>query len=572
MPKIEVNEEFFFGLAGKTWTDKESFEQDLTVAKAELDEWDTTGPADGERTIKIELNDTNRPDLWSTAGLARQLRIYRTGKIPSYPFFASRKKNVTAPYRVVVDKSVREVRPWLAGFVAKGKAISDALLRDMIQTQEKLAWNFGRKRKSVSIGIYRIGLIEWPVYYRGVDPDAVSFVPLQETRTMTLRQILEQHPKGIEYGSILMGKPIHPLLTDAGGKVLSYPPIINSADLGAVQMGDTDIFIEVTGSDYPSVALSCAIMACDLADMGFDIENVEVDYEYDTPFGASVTCPYYFQEEVSVSLADASRLLGISLEISDTLAALNRMGLCAYSTDGEKIHVAPPEYRNDFLHAFDIVEDIMIGMGMENFMPQRPTDFTIGRLTPIEGFSRRAKNIMVGLGYQEMVYNYLGSGKDYAEKMQIPANSLVKIANPMTENYEYVRNSSLPGLMQTESVSAKASYPHRTFEVGKVALKVPEANYGVVTHQYIGFLTSHAQADYNEIASHVAALMYFLGKEYSVREAIDPRFVPGRQVEVLVNGARVGVFGEVHPAVLEAFGVVMPCAAGELDLDMLLED
>jgi len=39
-----------------------------------------------------------------------------------------------------------------------------------------------------------------------------------------------------------------------------------------------------------------------------------------------------------------------------------------------------------------------------------------------------------------------------------------------------------------------------------------------------------------------------------------------------VKGARVGVFGEVHPAVLEAFGVVMPCAAGELDLDMLLED
>jgi phenylalanyl-tRNA synthetase beta chain len=48
--------------------------------------------------------------------------------------------------------------------------------------------------------------------------------------------------------------------------------------------------------------------------------------------------------------------------------------------------------------------------------------------------------------------------------------------------------------------------------------------------------------------------------------------VPGRQVEVYVKGARVGVFGEVHPSVLEAFGVVMPCSAGELDLDMLLED
>ena len=574
MPKIEVNENFFFDLAGKRWSesDKEAFEHDLTAAKAELDEWDTSKPNDGERTIKIELNDTNRPDLWSTAGIARQLRVYRTGTVPAYPFFASRKKTIEAPYRVVVEKSVKGVRPWLAGFVAKGKHISDALLRDMIQTQEKLAWNFGRKRKGVSIGIYRIALIEWPVHYRGVDPDKVSFVPLQETRSMTLNQILAEHPKGIEYAFILKDQPVHPLLSDSKGRVLSYPPIINSADLGAVQVGDTDVFIEVTGSDYPSVALTCAIMACDFADMGFDIGNVRVDYEYDTPFGSSVTFPYYFQEEVSVTLEHANSVLGSSLDIGEALQALTRMGLCAYSTDGNVIHVAPPAYRNDFLHPVDIIEDIMIGVGMEKFLPLRPTDFTIGRLTPIERFSRRAKNIMVGLGYQEMIYNYLGSGKDYAEKMQISPKELVKIANPMTENYEYVRNSPLPGLLQTESVSAKAVYPHRTFEVGKVALKDSAAVNGVVTRQYIGFLSSHAQADYNELASHVSALLYLLDRDYTVRESTDSRFVPGRQVEVLVKGARVGIFGEVHPAVLEAWGLFMPCAAGELDLDSLLED
>jgi phenylalanyl-tRNA synthetase beta chain len=250
--------------------------------------------------------------------------------------------------------------------------------------------------------------------------------------------------------------------------------------------------------------------------------------------------------------------------------ALARMGLGAYCSDGLTLHVTPPEYRNDFLHPVDVAEDIMIGLGIENFAPERPSDFTIGRLTPIEVFSRKAKDIMIGLGYQEMIYNYLGSGIDYAEKMQIPVGQLVKIANPMTENYEYVRNSPIPGLLQTESVSAKASYPHRTFEVGKVAIKDPEENYGVVTRQHIGFLISHAQADYNEIASHVATLMYFLGKNYTVRESADPRFVPGRQVEVFLEKESVGVFGEIHPAVLEAFDVMMPCAAAELDLDSLL--
>jgi len=570
MPKIEVNEEFFFQLAGQSWSNYEDLEQDLTIAKAELDEWDRIPSDAGERMIKIELNDTNRPDLWTTAGLARQLRIYRTRNIPSYPFFASKGKSIDAAYRVVVEKSVREVRPWIACFVAKGKPISDALLKDMIQTQEKLAWNYGRKRKGVSIGIYRTGLIEWPVRYFGVEPDSVSFVPLQETRSMTLSQILKEHPKGVEYGSILEGKTIHPLLTDSKGSVLSYPPIINSADIGAVQVDDSEVFIEVTGTDYPSVALSASIMACDFYDIGFEIANVRVDYEYDSPFGSSVIFPYYFQNKITLSLIEANRLLGDSIDLKKAQDALARMGLGAYCSDGLTLHVTPPEYRNDFLHPVDVAEDIMIGLGIENFAPERPSDFTIGRLTPIEVFSRKAKDIMIGLGYQEMIYNYLGSGIDYAEKMQIPVGQLVKIANPMTENYEYVRNSPIPGLLQTESVSAKASYPHRTFEVGKVAIKDPEENYGVVTRQHIGFLISHAQADYNEIASHVATLMYFLGKNYTVRESADPRFVPGRQVEVFLEKESVGVFGEIHPAVLEAFDVMMPCAAAELDLDSLL--
>ena len=65
--------------------------------------------------------------------------------------------------------------------------------------------------------------------------------------------------------------------------------------------------------------------------------------------------------------------------------------------------------------------------------------------------------------------------------------------------------------------------------------------------------------------------MFYLGREYTVREAQDQRFIQGRQAEVWCGGKRIGVFGEVHPSVLEAFGITMPAAGGELDLDILLE-
>jgi phenylalanyl-tRNA synthetase beta chain len=108
--------------------------------------------------------------------------------------------------------------------------------------------------------------------------------------------------------------------------------------------------------------------------------------------------------------------------------------------------------------------------------------------------------------------------------------------------------------------------------VGKVAIKDPGENYGIATRQYLGFLNTHAQADYNESASHLATLMFYMGKEYTVKEAFDPRFIPGRQAEIWSGGRKVGVFGEIHPAVLEAFGIAMPSSGGEVDLDSLLEN
>ncbi|MDR0313603.1 MAG: phenylalanine--tRNA ligase subunit beta, partial [Treponema sp.] len=183
MPKIEVNEDIFYSLVGRKWTNQEEFVEALICAKAELDSEfvppDLKGPADSERTLKIELNDTNRPDLWGTAGIARQLRVYYGGKAPVYPFFSMPGAMKAARQKVLVEKSVSKVRPFLAGFIASGKKITDPMLRDMIQTQEKLAWNFGRKRRSISMGIYRTDIIKWPIIYRAVDPDSVSFVPLQ---------------------------------------------------------------------------------------------------------------------------------------------------------------------------------------------------------------------------------------------------------------------------------------------------------------------------------------------------------------------------------------------------------
>ena len=81
-----------------------------------------------------------------------------------------------------------------------------------------------------------------------------------------------------------------------------------------------------------------------------------------------------------------------------------------------------------------------------------------------------------------------------------------------------------------------------------------------------------ANANFNTLASEVSSLVYFLDHEYKVVESTDPRFIIGRQAELIVDGKPAGVFGEVHPQVLENWGITTPCVAGELDLETLMEN
>ncbi len=577
MPKIEVNERLFFNLLSER-CDYDTLETKLMSAKAELDEKPDGALPEDERVIKIELNDTNRPDLWSTGGIARQLRLHSGKPIADYgKYMAASASGADFKGRIAfVDPALKDIRPFMVAFVIAGKAIDDPMLRNIIQTQEKLAWNFGRKRKSLSMGVYRSELIHFPVHYKAVDPDNTSFIPLQGERPMTCRQILSDHPKGKDFGWILEHLDRFPLLVDDTGETLSLPPIINSATLGAVQTGDRNLMVELTGDNMEKLILAANIVACDFIDCGYEIEPVLVKHPYETGFGKDIAVPFYFQKPTKAYLKNINRVLGSDFNKEAVLTALKRMGNAVEAeemqADGKsdtEFTVNPPPYRNDFLHEADVIEDVMIGAGLDSFEPEMPKDFTIGRLLPITQLSRKTKSLMVGLGYQEMIFNYAGSKKDYITNMNGDGSSVIEIANPMSENYQFVRPDIISSLLRAESKSSNAVYPHKIFEIGKVAYLCAEENTGTHTATLLGFLRAGAGADFNTVAGEVASLLYFLDHEYAIAESADPRFIAGRQAAILAGGKPIGVFGEIHPQILENWSITVPCASGEIDLEKI---
>lgn len=563
MPKLEIYKNLFLDKIGKNFTNLEISEL-LEPFKAEFDGFD-----ESSGKIKIEFNDTNRPDLWSYLGLARQIKTYFFGEMPYYDFF-SKKGDFKKFYgEILVDGKMSQIRPFIFGFLAKGLIINDKMLETLIQFQEKLCQNYGQKRRRIAMGMYNSNFIKFPISYIASSPNH-KFVPFGMDYELSLLEINEKHPKGLEYSHIIKNFDKFPLLLDDNNNVVSYPPIINSNNIGSLKVGDTDLFVEVTGIDFEATLLALSIAACDFYDMGFEILPVKTVFR--EPFNLDfkeLVCPYYFQEEVEFNVENINRLLGSNLTLERICLSLKKMGVNSYSKDF-KNYIVPPFYRNDFLHEVDVIEDVMIGEGLSSFNPELPKAFAVGRLSPLEEFSRNVRNLMVGMGFQEMIYNYMGSKKDFIDRMNINDQNFLKVSNPMTENYEYIRASIIPNLLKSESVSSNFPYPHKIFEIGKVALKNLDTTEGTSTFTNLSFLMSGKEISFNEINSIVATLFYYLNIEINLIESKTTFYINGRGADIVIEGFNIGGFGEISPYVLNNFGIFIPCSVFEVNINKLM--
>jgi len=591
MPTIDVSLSDLRTLVG-TDMDVEEFDRRLELVKGELKR------GEGDEELRVELQDTNRPDLWCIEGIARQIRfsVEQTRDWrEEYGFF---ERHAALAGRIEVDASVEMVRPYVAGFLARGWAVDDAGLRAFIQTQETLSRNYGRKRATIAIGIYDGASLEFPIAYRAValNDTANAFVPLPPAGDLpdgvpaprwneawTPAEILRDHPTGREYRAALTGD-LAPMLVDGKGEVLSFPPIINSASLGRVVVGMEELFVEVTGTTLDQVLLTANILAANLRDRGAEILPVSTRYPFETPRGRDVIAPHPLNEKrvLALPLERFRALLGEpALEADEVAAVLHSYGLDVRS-ESDHLRVEAPPYRSDYLHEVDAVEDYAIGRGYETFAAKMPEEFTVGRLLPVTDLVDRARDRMIGYGFEEAICNILTSphllraavniAEDFPGVPGLHGGPMVRIANVMNENYACVRDWVLPSLLEVESHSAGAIYPHYIFEAGEVAVRDEAVALGSRTEQRIGALVAHEKASFTEAQAFLNLLLRHLGVAGATLEPTEhPSFLPGRVAVVRVSerSNAVGLVGEIHPEVLageRGFGIRVPCAALELSL------
>ena len=560
MPTIEVERRDLEALLGlRLPEDIEELNDMLAYVKGEVKYLD-------EQEMHIEIKDTNRADVWSVEGLARALRGFLDLErgLKEYSIAGS------SGVEIHVDSRLKEIRPYIGCTIIKGIRFTDMMIRGAMRLQDKLDQTYGRNRRRTSIGLYDFDLITPPLRYSVAKPEQVSFVPLGFSEEMTLREILEKHPKGIEYGHIVRRHAVWPLLSDSEGKVLSFPPIINSNDLGRITEDTRNVLIEVTGTSYETVLKTLNMMTVSLADRGGKIYDVKVHYPYKERRDA--VTPQLETKTMRVDLAEINELLGFKLTSAEVARLLEKARYGIGKKTKNNVTVKIPCYRIDVMHPVDIAEDIAIAYGYNKIKPRWQRLPTTGGVSLYTRFCDLIREVMVGLGFQEILTFTMTSPETLQTKMNMRRGRVVEIANPRMVTFTCLRNWLLPSLMEFLSHNTHVEYPQKIFEVGYAVVFDEEAETRTKDLAKLACVTTHPNANYTEIKSYLEGLFLNIGlKQWKIRETTHPSFIPGRTAKIYLKNVEIGIIGEVHPQVLNNFELKNPASAFEINLEKIME-
>jgi phenylalanyl-tRNA synthetase beta chain len=554
LPTIEVDFAEFVKLLGiELERDTDKVNEVLAFAKGETKAID-------EKTglMSVEIKDTNRADLWNVEGLVRCLRGFLGLEKGLRKYTVG---NVLA--EVHVDGRLKRIRPFIACSVIKNLNLTDAIIRDVMQLQDKLDHTYGRTRRRASIGLYDFDLIKQPFSYTVAKPNEVSFVPLGFDKSLSLREILREHPKGVEYGSIVSGHPVYPILFDSGRKVLSFPPIINSNDLGRVTEGTRNVLVEVTGTVHETVLNTLKIVTLSLVDRGGKAHSALVHYEADDKEEAT---PSFEAGCAVLNVAYANRMLDLDLSARQIAGLLEKAGYGVEKLGKDEVVLKVPCYRVDIMHQVDLVEDVAIAYGYNNLKPFWRKLPTTGGARPEQGFLDVARELMVGLGFQEVLTYDLTNPDNLFTRMNLKRGKVVELANPKVETLTCLRNWLLPSLMEFFSCNLHVEYPQKVFELGAVTILDDSAETMTRDVDTLVAAVSDVKAGFTEVKAILDAVLMNLGLQWQVKGTKHGSFIEGRVGAVVVGSMEVGLIGEVHPKVLQAWGLGNPVAGFELDM------
>ena len=292
---------------------------------------------------------------------------------------------------------------------------------------------------------------------------------------------------------------------------------------------------------------------------------------------------------ILLTAREAERLSGLKVSINGILKVLKPLGFeCQETNSGSQISVSVPYWRSDVKCSADLVEEVVRIIGYEKIPITRlgsPLPQQKSKLSPSaqqSNLKEKLRNILTGFGFQEILTYSLVS----LEKLQKLSPKLglkiqpLKVANPMTREQEYLRTSLRSGLLSTLSHNQKfEQIGIRLFEIGKVFLPrgkdLPEEREMLCavlsgSRAELSWQADKEPLDFFDAKGAVENLLNQLGLKASFDIGDDEILFSGRGANIIVEDDKVGIVGDVHPKVTQAFELSNTICLIEIDLEKLL--
>ena len=501
--------------------------------------------------IRVEYS-PNRPDYSTTYGISLGLQGLlgiSKGMIP----LKVRKGHAI----ISVSPKVTKIRPYITGIIARGGKVSNKLLSELISMQEDLHFGICRKRKKSSIGIHDLAGVTFPLQYTTAKRNH-RFVPLNSDDSLDISQILNNTDVGRNYGEILKDFEDVPILYDAKGDTISFPPIINASST-TVTTSTKDLFVEVTGTSRDGIENVLSVVAITLQTAGFRLESVNIS-------GAKNATPKLGPRIISFNHTLVAESLGLDMTPRQVVTSLRKSRLDA-SVNDDMIKCVIPPYRFDIFGAMDLVEEVALGYGIENITPQLLPPQVLGNFDTSSDILKELEILMVGLGYTEALNSSLTSNDVY-NSMSGGKVKPISVLDSKSAEHTVLRDMVLPGLVENLSRNIHAQYPQKLFETGTVFHGTH-----VVEKTNLACVSAHKNAGFTEIKSVLCSLLETgFGIDIQTRATKNPMFEDGRTAAILVGKQKVGVIGEIDSAVLADRRIRVPVSGFELSLSGLIFD
>ncbi|MGC8533485.1 MAG: phenylalanine--tRNA ligase subunit beta [Candidatus Parvarchaeum sp.] len=434
-------------------------------------------------------------------------------------------------------------------------------LNEILAIQDRLDRNVGRNRKKAAIGFFDYEKISFPLRYCEIPRDDVNFVPLGSSSSKRYDEIITEVKQAIEYKDLIPKKPI--VWVDSSNKIIAMPPIIN-ADNYSINENTKELFIDVTGTEKETVNAVTKILIYNLQFLG-KVSIIEAKYKSNAiSTDLSLKMHGFYLNEDSIE-----SLLGIRIGKGQAVKMLSAMD---YSVKplGKDLFVVPPFYRQDIMHQVDIIDDMMRSLGVDNINEKAPHSYTEGAFLSNHYMLQNIKEVLVGFGYQEIDINSLTNEKYQFLNTYIEGEDYVSLLQLKSGDVTMVSKYLFPELLRLISNNLHKKFPQKIFSLSEV---VEEGNSDVTFENRLKLSFVSCEKDAN-VTDTLSIIKKVLSDAFSIKEVstnyIDDKyaktFIKGRAYNLLANGKKIGFAGELHPRVMNSFGIELPVSLAEIYL------